>query len=241
MRSIANHDIILSELYEQSSNFFLLSMFFHLVYIMMELSLCVSILQIIQFIMKNIYLLYSIIDVSYTKALIVTNTHGTLYYASLGDKPEALIVIMKKDFTRLKNYVLQPIVGKTNSEVSETLEKFRLMAKDPRLINTMHKQIPYEFIFGTELQRKVWNQLMNTEALETVCYSQLASNLGIPKSSRVVGAACGANKIALFVPCHRALTKLGQISGYRWGVPLKQRLLKLEQKPSLEEPSFKKK
>ena len=199
--------------------------------------LSVSTLLTFNLIMKDIYLLYSIIDVSYTKALVVTNTHGHLYYASLGDKPELLIATMKKDFARFKNYVLQPIVGKANSEVSETLEKFRLMAEDPRLINTMHKQIQYEFIFGTELQRKVWNQLMNTEALETVCYSQIASNLGMPKSSRVVGAACGANKIALFVPCHRALTKLGQISGYRWGVPLKQRLLKLEKKPLLKESS----
>ena len=77
--------------------------------------------------------------------------------------------------------------------------------------------------------------------LETVCYSQMASNLGMPKSSRVVGAACGANKIALFVPSHRVLTKLGQISGYRWGVPLKQRLLKLEQKPLQKESSLKEK
>lgn len=185
--------------------------------------------------MKSIYLLYSIIDVSYTKALIVTNTHGTLYYASLGDKPEILIGTMKKDFARLKNYILQPIVGKANSEVSETIEKFRLMTEDPRLINSMHEKIPYEFIFGTELQRKVWNQLMNTKELETVSYSQLAFNLGKPKSSRVVGAAFGANRIALFVPCHRALTKLGEISGYRWGVPLKKRLLELELKPLMQE------
>lgn len=187
--------------------------------------------------MKCIYLLYSIIDASYTKVLIVTNTHGILYYASLGDKPEILIATMKKDFARLKNYIVQPIVGKANSEVSETIEKFRLMTEDPRLINSMHKHIPYEFIFGTDLQRKLWNQLMNTKALETVSYSQLASNLGKPKSSRVVGAACGANKIALFVPCHRALTKLGQISGYRWGIPLKKRILKVEQKPLTKDPS----
>lgn len=187
--------------------------------------------------MKSKYLLYSIIDVSYTTVLIVTNTHGTLYYASLGANPEILIATMKKDFARLKNYILQPIVGKANSEVSETIEKFRLMTEDPRLINPMHKQIPYEFIFGTELQRKVWNQLMNTKALETVSYSQLASNLGKPKSTRVVGAACGANRIALFVPCHRAVTKLGQISGYRWGIPLKKRLLELELKPLTKESS----
>lgn len=178
--------------------------------------------------MKDVYLLYSIIVISYTKALVVTNTQGTLYYASLGDNPGVLVDSMKKDFARLKNYLLQPIIGKTNSEISETLEKFRIMAEDPRLINKMHKDMPYEFVFGTELQRKVWNRLMDTKALETVCYSQMANDLGMPKSSRAIGAACGANKIALFVPCHRAITKLGQISGYRWGIPLKKKIQKLE-------------
>lgn len=178
--------------------------------------------------MKNVYLLYSIINLSYTKALLVTNTHGTLYYASLGDKPDDLVVIMKNDFSRLKNYIVQPIIGKPNSEIAEIIEKYKIMAEDPRLINKMHKDISYEFAFGTELQHKVWRILMAVETLKTVCYSDIAAELGMPKASRAIGGACGANKIALFVPCHRALTKLGQISGYRWGVPLKRKILQLE-------------
>lgn len=181
--------------------------------------------------MKSTYLLYAIVELSYDFSLLVTDTHGTLYYASLGDKQGALIQTMKKDFSSLKGYVLQPIIGIPNSKITGTIEKFKLLAEDPRKINDMQKKIPYKFIFGTELQRKVWNLLVeNTDVQKTITYTELANKLGRPKSSRVVGNACASNKIALLIPCHRAVTKLGKITGYRWGLPLKSRFLEMELK-----------
>ncbi len=63
---------------------------------------------------------------------------------------------------------------------------------------------------------------------ETRSYSELALQLGVPKASRAVGAAIGSNPVAIVVPCHRVVGKDGSLTGYRWGVERKRRLLEAE-------------
>jgi len=50
----------------------------------------------------------------------------------------------------------------------------------------------------------------------------------MPKAARAVGHACGSNPVALVIPCHRAVGSSGNLTGYRWGVDRKKKLLKLE-------------
>jgi AraC family transcriptional regulator of adaptative response/methylated-DNA-[protein]-cysteine methyltransferase len=61
-----------------------------------------------------------------------------------------------------------------------------------------------------------------------VSYSEIAAAIGAPSSSRAVARACGANPVAVAIPCHRVVRKDGSISGYRWGVERKRRLLARE-------------
>ncbi|MDO7161212.1 methylated-DNA--[protein]-cysteine S-methyltransferase, partial [Acinetobacter baumannii] len=63
---------------------------------------------------------------------------------------------------------------------------------------------------------------------ETVSYQQLAAALGKPKAVRAVASACGANKLAIVIPCHRVVRGDGALSGYRWGVTRKAQLLRRE-------------
>ena len=78
---------------------------------------------------------------------------------------------------------------------------------------------------GTPFQREVWKALRAIPAGTTMTYGQLAASLGRPGASRAVGAANGANPIAIVVPCHRVIGANGTLTGYASGLSHKQWLL----------------
>ena len=81
---------------------------------------------------------------------------------------------------------------------------------------------------GSELELAVWQALCAIPAGETRSYGALAKALPVPATAQEVGAACAANRIAVAVPCHRVVKADGGISGYRWGVARKRRLINME-------------
>jgi AraC family transcriptional regulator of adaptative response/methylated-DNA-[protein]-cysteine methyltransferase len=81
---------------------------------------------------------------------------------------------------------------------------------------------------GTAFQQRVWQALRAVPVGTTVSYAELAVAIGAPTSSRAVAQACGANPAAVVVPCHRVVRRDGGLSGYRWGVERKARLLARE-------------
>jgi methylated-DNA-[protein]-cysteine S-methyltransferase len=81
---------------------------------------------------------------------------------------------------------------------------------------------------GTEQQKRVWQGLLRIPFGKTLSYGALASQLGIPKAARAVGAACGANPVWLVVPCHRVIGADGGLHGYGGGLWRKKALLELE-------------
>lgn len=78
---------------------------------------------------------------------------------------------------------------------------------------------------GTPFQRTVWNALRTVQPGITITYGQLAARLGFTGASRAVGAANGANPIAIVVPCHRVIGANGMLTGYGGGLTRKQWLL----------------
>jgi AraC family transcriptional regulator of adaptative response/methylated-DNA-[protein]-cysteine methyltransferase len=83
-------------------------------------------------------------------------------------------------------------------------------------------------IRGTAFQRRVWEALREIPAGSTASYAEIAERIGQPKSVRAVARACGANAIAVAIPCHRVVRTDGALSGYRWGVERKAGLLRRE-------------
>ncbi|MGO4703211.1 methylated-DNA--[protein]-cysteine S-methyltransferase [Dyella sp. 2RAB6] len=81
---------------------------------------------------------------------------------------------------------------------------------------------------GTPFQRKVWEALRAIPAGNTASYKEVALRIGMPDASRAVALACGANALAMAVPCHRVIRGDGSLSGYRWGVERKRALLERE-------------
>ena len=78
---------------------------------------------------------------------------------------------------------------------------------------------------GTAFQQRVWQALRNIPAGQTTTYSEIAARIGAPTAARAVATACASNPIAVAIPCHRVVRRDGSVSGYRWGVERKRRLL----------------
>jgi AraC family transcriptional regulator, regulatory protein of adaptative response / methylated-DNA-[protein]-cysteine methyltransferase len=85
-------------------------------------------------------------------------------------------------------------------------------------------QLPLD-LRGTAFQLRVWQALREIPRGETRTYSQLAREMGIPKSTRGVARACAMNRVSILVPCHRVVGVSGSLTGYRWGVDRKRKLL----------------
>ncbi len=83
-------------------------------------------------------------------------------------------------------------------------------------------------VAGTAFQIRVWEALRRIPAGQTRTYSQVASEIGAPTAVRAVASACAANHVALAVPCHRVVRRDGSLGGYRWGVEVKESLLRAE-------------
>ena len=81
---------------------------------------------------------------------------------------------------------------------------------------------------GTAFQQRVWQALQAVPPGATVSYSEIARRIGAPKATRAVAQACGANALAVAIPCHRVVRNDGALSGYRWGVERKRALLDRE-------------
>ncbi len=81
---------------------------------------------------------------------------------------------------------------------------------------------------GPEFHKQVWEALCDIPFGVTTSYGALAKKIGFPKAARAVGAANGANPIALIVPCHRVIGSDGSLTGYAGGLPLKRKLLEHE-------------
>jgi len=94
-----------------------------------------------------------------------------------------------------------------------------------------HPDRPVELpldVRGTAFQERVWQALRAIPAGETRTYAQVAAAIGAPSSVRAVAGACGANRVAVAIPCHRVVRTDGSLSGYRWGVERKAALLARE-------------
>ncbi len=81
---------------------------------------------------------------------------------------------------------------------------------------------------GTEFQRKVWSALRKVPRGAVRTYAGIASDIGSPRAMRAVGAANGANPIAIVIPCHRIVEVGMKLGGYSGGIERKRRLLELE-------------
>ena len=103
------------------------------------------------------------------------------------------------------------------------------IAKAVALANVPHRGTDLALdLRGSPVEMAVWDALRAIPSGETRTYGAIARDLPIAATAQDVGAACAANRIAVAVPCHRVVKSDGSISGYRWGVKRKRRLINME-------------
>ena len=160
---------------------------------------------------------WNIVDTALGKALVATTERG-ICMVEIGDDAKALEAKLRGEFPQAQ-------LQRVDAGRDEFLAP-RLRAVADALAGK-RAQVPLDLI-GTAFQKRVWEELMKIPRGQTRSYVQVADALGTPNAARAVAGACAHNRVAIVVPCHRVIRGDGSFGGYRWGLPLKQRLLQRE-------------
>jgi AraC family transcriptional regulator of adaptative response/methylated-DNA-[protein]-cysteine methyltransferase len=152
------------------------------------------------------------------RILVATTTRG-LCSVLFADTDTTAAIALREQFPQA---ALRPATSE-NPELDEAL-RFTLS----RLTETpTAATLPFH-VRATAFQQRVWQALLAIPRGETRTYAQIAEAIGSPSAVRAVGTACGANPLALVVPCHRVVGSDGRLTGYHWGIDRKRHLLELE-------------
>ncbi|MEN6602027.1 MAG: bifunctional DNA-binding transcriptional regulator/O6-methylguanine-DNA methyltransferase Ada, partial [Bryobacteraceae bacterium] len=149
-------------------------------------------------------------------SILVARSERGVCSIALGDDPDALVRDLQHRFPRAS------LTG-PDAEFEQLVSKVVSLVDEPRL----GVSLPLD-IRGTAFQQQVWRVLREIPVGATMSYAEIARRIGAPKSVRAVGQACGANSLAVAIPCHRAVRIDGQLGGYRWGIERKRALLDRE-------------
>lgn len=148
--------------------------------------------------------------------ILVAATDKGVCAISMGDDPDALVRELQDCFPKAC------LVG-ADGDFEETVAKVVGLVEAPRL----GLDLPLD-VRGTAFQQRVWRALTDLPTGSTASYTDVAYAIGKPKAVRAVAQACGANALAVAIPCHRVVRNDGALSGYRWGVERKRALLDRE-------------
>lgn len=140
----------------------------------------------------------------------------------IGDERDALRLDLRRRFLGAK---LIEVDGEIEEVVSQVVQQI----ENP----SAEVSVPLD-LRGTAFQEDVWEALRGIPAGSTATYTEIAERIGRPKAVRAVASACGANALAVLVPCHRVVRRDGSLSGYRWGEERKERLLERERERGVE-------
>ena len=160
---------------------------------------------------------WSLLDTALGTALVATTQRG-ICMIELGEDPAALEAKLRSEFPRAA-------LERVDAGRDEFLAP-RLRAVADALAGKQ-AQVDIDLI-GTAFQKKVWDALMKIPRGETRSYAEVATQLGAPRGARAVASACAHNRVAIVVPCHRVVRGDGSLGGYRWGLPMKEKVLRRE-------------
>jgi AraC family transcriptional regulator of adaptative response/methylated-DNA-[protein]-cysteine methyltransferase len=154
--------------------------------------------------------------------LLVAATERGICSVALGDDDGTLLADLRDEFPKAalervdagRDEWLAAIVARVESEIGGKVGATAAL--------------PPVDIRATAFQWRVWHALQRIPRGTTRSYSDIAAEIGAPRSVRAVANACGRNRLAVVVPCHRVIREDGSLGGYRWGIARKQDLIKRE-------------
>ena len=149
-------------------------------------------------------------------SILVAQSEKGVCSILIGDDPQLLLRDLQDRFPKAN------LIG-DESHYQEMIAKVVGLIENPGV----GLDLPLD-IRGTAFQQRVWNALQQIPPGSTATYAEIAAKIGRPKAVRAVAQACGANALAVAIPCHRVIRNDGSLSGYRWGVERKRVLLERE-------------
>ncbi|WP_053107821.1 MGMT family protein [Thiopseudomonas alkaliphila] len=164
--------------------------------------------------MKTKYFIYSVQGLY----LALELQDQQVSYAALAQTSETAQQLLAEHLACSPTAVLERLITEPDADLQALIKRWQ-----------QQQLTVADFIWqGSAFQQQVWQALLSIPPGETRSYQQLAVQLQRPRAYRAVANACGANSIAWLVPCHRVVRSDGSLSGYRWGIALKQQLLAKE-------------
>jgi AraC family transcriptional regulator, regulatory protein of adaptative response / methylated-DNA-[protein]-cysteine methyltransferase len=160
---------------------------------------------------------YTIVSCELGRLLVAATERG-LCAVTFGDDDDKLAAALMAEYPAAE-------VGRGGDALDAGVATLlaHLEGKAPRL------DLPLD-LRATAFRLRVWEELRRIPYGETRSYGEIAAAIGQPTATRAVASACAANPVALVTPCHRVVREGGALSGYRWGVERKRKLLEREQK-----------
>ena len=149
--------------------------------------------------------------------LLVARTEKGVCGVKFGDDDSDLIEDLKAEYSKAEIAENKGNLKKFIRAILDYLE-----GKKPDL------DLPVD-VQATAFQMQVWEALREIPYGETLSYGEVAEKIGNKKAVRAVASACAKNRVALVIPCHRVIGTSGKMSGYRWGIERKKKLLESEQ------------
>jgi AraC family transcriptional regulator of adaptative response/methylated-DNA-[protein]-cysteine methyltransferase len=157
------------------------------------------------------------------RVLVAATTRG-ICAVTVGDDDKTLLAELRAEFPQAE---LTRVDAGRDEWLAVVLERVASGMSGNAGADSATKLPPID-ITATAFQWRVWQALTRIPAGETRSYADIARAIGEPKAARAVGHACGSNKLAFIVPCHRVVRADGSPGGWRWGIARKQSLLKRE-------------
>jgi AraC family transcriptional regulator, regulatory protein of adaptative response / methylated-DNA-[protein]-cysteine methyltransferase len=165
---------------------------------------------------RGMLIRYAVVSNALGQVLVAATDRG-LCAVMLGDDASGLEASLRQEYPAAS---LEPADGELEEYTSQVLEQ---------IAGGEEKALPLD-IQGSAFQWQVWNALRRIPAGETRSYQAIARGLGRPAAARAVARACASNRLALVIPCHRAVRESGELGGYRWGVERKRQILQQEER-----------
>jgi AraC family transcriptional regulator of adaptative response/methylated-DNA-[protein]-cysteine methyltransferase len=148
--------------------------------------------------------------------LLVARTEKGVCGVKFGDSDQELSDDLIEEYPRAE-------ISKDNSNLKEFIDAILEHLEGKRA----HLDLPID-VQATAFQMQVWETLRSIPYGKTLSYTEVAKRIGNEKAVRAVASACAKNRVALVIPCHRVIGTNGKMSGYRWGIERKKKLIEKE-------------
>lgn len=164
---------------------------------------------------KNMTINYTIADCRLGK-LLVARTEKGVCAVTFGDDEKVLTENLFNEYENAE-------ITENKANLKDFVEAILANLEGRKKILDMPLDLQ-----ASVFQMRVWDALRKIPYGETVSYTDVAERIGSKNAVRAVAAACASNRVALVIPCHRVVGKSGALSGYRWGIERKRKILEKE-------------